>query len=81
MGSAHFCHELNEQLSTTVGIDTLHETIDGTYQTVGVGKSIIVPDGRVHAVLIWGNGRGVNSCSSTAQYGNGKVWRRMSNDA
>ena len=40
--TSHLGHEFNKELGTTVGIDTLHQTIDGPDQAIRVRQAIVM---------------------------------------
>jgi hypothetical protein len=48
--SLHLCHEFDEELSTSIRIDTLHQTVDSTYDAAGVWESTVVYDRWVDSI-------------------------------
>ena len=61
--SLHFSHELDKELSTSVSVNCLHQTIDTPNDAVRIGKSIRMHHWRVDTIRIRCDGRWVSDSS------------------
>ena len=67
-GAFHFGHEFDEELGAAVGVDALHEAVDGAEEAVGVGEPAVVDDGGVFSRHgVGGDGYVVGRCASGAE--------------
>ena len=64
-GSLHFCHKFDEELGASIGVDALHEPINGADETTWIGKTSVVSDWWVDAChRIGSDGRRIHRCAS-----------------
>ena len=79
--SLHFSHELDEELSSTVRIHTLHQAVDGPNQAVWVRETVVVLYGRVNARIgIRGDVGRNRGTTGGAKNRNGIVGRAVCDD-